>query len=285
MRPEGTGRVSIDVHVGDRPMPHHLPRRAFRWLEPSFMTPVEAQAYVFILQIVEGSVFLFGGRTGLLHSSCVERDGSALALTSTGGVGKTSTAARLLRRPGWRYLSDDIVFVTPDAEVRLHRRWPMVYAYNVAHDHELRESVSRRGGRSGHVQWRVHELAHLDRRRRRVPPATLYGPERVGDRGALEAVAFLTRGSDEQLVVEETSAADLSRRCCAVILDEQRTLVALLRHWEAAGTPFVSVDEVAARHERTFSEAFATAHRRVLARLPASGDVGRAADAFEDLMA
>lgn len=70
---------------------------------------------VFILRIVEGMVFLYGGDTVLAHASCVEHGGRALALVSAGGVGTTTTASTLLSRLGWRYVADDILPLTEGA--------------------------------------------------------------------------------------------------------------------------------------------------------------------------
>ena len=277
------GAVVIDVEVGRRPIPYRLPARFFRWFEPTHMTPIEAQAYVILLRLIEGSVFLYGEQTALLHAACVERDGRAVALASTGGVGKTSTAARLLARPGWRYLADDIVPVTPERAVSYYPRRVMVYGYNADHDPDLRRRLLDASGRSGRLQWRALELARVDRRRRRLPAAVLYGPERVGTSARLDVVAFLSRRPDGDVTVDEIESRDLARRCRSVMANEQAELGRLLRFWEAAGTPPVTFEAALDRHARVYDALFSEVPTLVHVGIPESMTPDDVADAVEAL--
>lgn len=280
-RPEEPERLT--VAVGPRPMPFRMPRPLFRWVEPTFLTPVQAQAYVFLLRLVEGSVFLLGGGTALLHAACLERDGRAVALTSAGGVGKTSTAAALLARRGWRYLTDDIALLADDGTVAFHPRWPMVYAHNLRHDPGLRRRITGTGGWRGRLQWNVLSAARIARRRRRVPPSALWGEERIGRAARLDVVAFLARGERDELAVEDAAAADLARRARAIMAVEQATLGEMVRLWEAAGEPPVPWEAALDRHQDIYERVFTAARRRVHLLLPRSGDVAAAADAVETM--
>lgn len=281
--PRASAPVRITAAIAPRPMPFRIPRPLFRWVEPTFLTPVEAQAYVFMLRLVEGAVFLYGGETALLHAACVERSGHAVALTSAGGIGKTSTAAALLARPGWRYLSDDILPVSADGRVTFHPRWPMVYAYNLRNDPELRRRIVGSGGWKGRLQWGALVAAGIERRRRRVAPSTLWGERRIGESGRLDLVAFLSRGSEDRLHVEELGAADLAARSRSIIALEEAVLGEMVRLWEAAGAPPVRWDDALDRHRSIYERVFAGVRGRVHLRLPRAGCPVTAADAIERL--
>lgn len=286
---DGTGPVRVWIEVGERPMPYGIPRSLFRWAEPTFMTPEQAQAYVLMLRIVEGMVFLYGGDTVLAHASCVEHHGRALALVSAGGVGKTTTAATLLDRPGWRYVADDILPLAAGAgagapRVRMYPRRSMVYAYNVDAEPRLRERVLADGGLGSQWQWRLFEAAGIGRRRRRVPAAVLHGEDRIGDEAELTAVAFLTRHRGDAVVLTDAAPDDLARRARAVMANEQAVLGELVHQWEAAGTPPVTFADALERHERVYERIFSAVARCTHARLPFPADPGPAATALGSLI-
>jgi hypothetical protein len=62
--------------------------------------------------------FFIGGGYGMLHASCLFRDGRALLLVAPHNAGKSTTALRLALA-GYRLVSDSMIFVPPDG-TRLH---------------------------------------------------------------------------------------------------------------------------------------------------------------------
>lgn len=278
----------IDVAIHPRPMPWRMPRPLFRWAEPTFMTPEQAQAYVFMLRLMEGAVFLEGCDTVLLHASCIERGGRGVLLAAEGGVGKTTTAATLLRRPGWRYLADDITPLSASGRVFRSRRRAMVYAYNLRDDPGLQARVVEPGGPGGRLQWRVLEALGIDRRRRRVAPEALWGTERMAEEAEADVIAILSRREDGPatgVTVEEGDPAEAAALCRSVMSEEQAALGEIVRALEAAGGDVTSFDAALDRHEHIYRKVFGAARRLVHLRLPAEGDAHGAADAIEALMA
>jgi hypothetical protein len=59
--------------------------------------------------------FFIGGGYGMLHASCLLRDGRALLLMAPHNSGKSTTALRLTLA-GYRLVSDSMVFLSPEAE-------------------------------------------------------------------------------------------------------------------------------------------------------------------------
>jgi hypothetical protein len=53
----------------------------------------------------------------MIHAATVSIDGRGVALPAAGGVGKTSTIAKLMRRPGIGFMGDDWAFVSTQGEL------------------------------------------------------------------------------------------------------------------------------------------------------------------------
>jgi hypothetical protein len=53
----------------------------------------------------------------MIHAATVGYQGGAIALPAAGGTGKTSTMAKLMRRPGFSFMGDDWGFVTADGRL------------------------------------------------------------------------------------------------------------------------------------------------------------------------
>ena len=50
----------------------------------------------------------------MIHAATLAYNGHAIALPAAGGTGKTSTAAKLMRRAGWSFMGDDWAFLADD---------------------------------------------------------------------------------------------------------------------------------------------------------------------------
>ena len=58
---------------------------------------------------------MVGRGAGMIHAATMAYRGHAIALPAAGGTGKTSTAAKLMRREGWSFMGDDWAFLAEDA--------------------------------------------------------------------------------------------------------------------------------------------------------------------------
>jgi len=56
-------------------------------------------------------------RAAMIHAATVGHEDGAVALPAAGGTGKTSTIAKLVRRPGFSFMGDDWGFVTADGRL------------------------------------------------------------------------------------------------------------------------------------------------------------------------
>lgn len=269
------------VGIGTRPSPHRIPRRAFRWVEPTFHTPEESQAYVFIHMVLESLVLTSARGIAPLHASVVERDGRAVVLTSAGGVGKTSTSMQLLRSPRWRFLSDDIAMIKPGHPMAPYRRLPMIYDYNVRGDVEMRRKVRGAGGMAGRAQWALAGPMHGDRRRRRISTDALYGRPTVGHGAPPSLIAFLVRSHRDRPQTRPLSAEDLTQRSVAILQTEFPHLFTQLLLAEAAGAPPI-VGPLLDRVSDTYMRAFADADQILEVAVPAGPNAAPAVASLID---
>ena len=58
---------------------------------------------------------MVGQGAGMIHAATMAYRGHAIVLPAAGGTGKTSTAAKLMRREGWSFMGDDWAFLAEDA--------------------------------------------------------------------------------------------------------------------------------------------------------------------------
>lgn len=244
------------VHLGQFETKYGLPKSLYRIANPTAMSTTQAQAYAFVVSVIEPMLLMVGRRTALTHAAALERNGSGVLLTSAGGVGKTTTSMALLRQPGWSFLSDDIALLDScRGRIRLHPRHSMVYQYNVNGDPALRSSVADRSLLS-RVHWAAMSKLPVPQPRRRVAAATLFGADSVASEALIDTVAFLVRGpSGVEPVADPLSRAELVRRSGSILETEFDRHLTLLRLWDATGTSWLSPGDVMERQRRLLARA------------------------------
>lgn len=262
--------VRCQVSVSDFPVPVALPRPLYRWLNPTYLSDRDAQAYVFIVAVLEPMLLWFAPDVGMIHAAAVEQNNRIAVLCSAGGVGKTSTATALLGRAGWNFVSDDILPLQRSREVTPYPRRVMVYDYNIRANAALATRLFKSQSHGSLLHWRIHRLIRNKRLRRRVAASVLFGDERVSRGGTLSVAAFLVRDAADRsdVVVRELDPADFARRAAAITAVEFRDALALLAGWEGTGRAAVSVQAVMERQRQVFAAAFASTDSVVEVGIP-----------------
>lgn len=222
---QATSPLRVTMHIGRRGPPYRIPKALFPAIERTAMSWTEAQAYhaVLLLEFLA----LVTGDVGVLHAAAVEQNGKILALTSAGGVGKTTSACRLVHRAGFRHLADDILLVDASGEARRSLRKLMIYPYN-ARDIPSLEGAVRKGSRSARLLWDADRALGLGRRRRRVAARDLFG-DRLATGGRLEAVVLLRRMGLPGIQLHAADSASLAARANEIIIAEYGPFMDLLR--------------------------------------------------------
>lgn len=275
-----------EYHLGirRRPMPGRLPRWAFRWLDPTNLRPAESQAYWLIHMLLEGLLLMEGGDSEPLHASAIALEGSTIVLPSTGGIGKTTTALELVRRPGRTFLADDIAILVGGQIVPYSRR-AMIYKYNVDGQPGLRQKVVQPLPMASRVHWHVWRRLRPQAVRRRVELAGLSHASdvRMGRPAPIGVVAFLYRTDSTRLAIREVEAQEMAERCAAVAALEFGQLLDSLRVAEAGGFRPGYVEALLSGLVVRYRNSFASAARLIELGIPETAPAVVVADAVEHL--
>lgn len=258
------------VGVTQRAMPKGMPAGAFRWLNPSFSTPLQSQVPRFIPWVLDAMIFLHCADRAPLHGSAMARDGSALVLTSTGAAGKSTIGITMIDSGRWKYLGDDMTIVSAGAPIHPYRMKRTVFEHNVAHRPDVLRRLKGKGGTIGRLQWLLTGPIHGNGRRRRLPVEQVHRRGVFADPTPARLVAFMDRTTDAGPEMRELTAAGLALRSIEIINFEFPNAITLMRLAGAA----TGADIAAPRLEaiRTiYEEFFASVPRLLEMRVPMSG--------------
>ena len=267
--------LTVTMHTGRRGPPFRIPRGLFPLIERTAISWPQAQAYHAMLLLEFFA--LLTGQVGVLHASAVERDKRVLAITSTGGVGKTTSAFRLVKQAGFRHLADDVLLVDQSGQCSRSVRKLMVYPYNTR-DLPMLEHAVRKGGSLQYLLWKLDDHLGLDRRRRRVKASDIFERD-VASNGRLDAVVLMRRSHRPGVCIHDVTRDSIAARATEIIISEFAPFFDMLRTSAAlVGDDFPwSSDRVARRNYDALRNAFAATRRLHVA------DVGPSTDPTETL--
>lgn len=155
-------------------------------------------------------VAMVGRGAGMIHAATMAYRGHAIALPAAGGTGKTSTAAKLMRREGWSFMGDDWAFLAEDATMLGYAKPMFIKPHHRAIYPHLFEGVrkplvpSRLSDSVGRLTTVVHpyvirypRLADFSRRwspeHRMVDPGTAFPGREVTTSAPLAAAIYIER--------------------------------------------------------------------------------------------
>ncbi|WP_311381143.1 hypothetical protein [Arthrobacter sp. ISL-85] len=159
----------------------------------------------------------------MIHAATMAYRGHAIALPAAGGTGKTSTAAKLMRREGWSFMGDDWAFLAEDATLLGYAKPMFIKPHHRAIYPHLFEGArkplvpSRFSGSVGRLTTVVHpfvirypRLADFSRRwspeHRMVTPAAAFPGREVTTKAPLAAAIYIERyDGARSRVLERTS--------------------------------------------------------------------------------
>lgn len=158
----------------------------------------------------------------MFHAATMAYRGHAIALPAAGGTGKTSTAAKLMRREGWSFMGDDWAFLAEDATLLGYAKPMFIKPHHRAIYPHLFEGArkplvpSQFSGTVGRLTTVVHpyvirypRLADFSRRwspeHRMVTPAEAFPGREVTTRAPLAAAVYVERYDGARTRVLERS--------------------------------------------------------------------------------
>jgi hypothetical protein len=180
-----------------------------------------------------------------LHAGIYADGQRAIALTGTGGCGKTSCLFRQLEvHPTYQYLSEDFGIITRTGETHYNPKFISIYKSDTR-QRILREYVLRRLPAAQKPYFYGLSLLRGNPRVK-VAPSDVLGPNRTGNTARLGRVAYLLRGDFDKLEAVPIDANELAERCLSVTLREMKNMMEILHLMNAnriSGMGFPSPSE------------------------------------------
>ncbi len=220
--------------AAERRIPHWMLRAG----NSNYLLPSEKVAKAFMYNVFDYLTQIAGLPLGqsYVHASSFERGGRAVAVVAWGGVGKTSSMLKLVAEGGWRFLSDDLGLVDDDGVMWRTPKRLQVYAYNVAGQPELRDTLMRGRSPADRANWRLRERTLGPHRvRRRVSAEELLGVDRVAKNGRLSRAFFMERTDASRIGRAQIDTESLVRRAAATLLRETQPMADLVAAMYSGG--------------------------------------------------
>ena len=235
-----------------------------RFSDWNFFTIEETLAKNFMYNIFDFIMelkFLANGTQGssFIHASSIENQGKAVLFVAAGGVGKTSIMLQILKKAGWRYLSDDLSIIDSDGRVYFNPKYIQIYPYNVNNDSELYNLLMSGRGIIDKLNWYYRKYRYGESSvRRRVDPRTFFGGEKVSKSASINKVINLVRTSVKDFEVDEINPHVVSNIASEILSLEINPFFKYSCLCNGGGTdsPFPKIEEIKERARQRFHEIF-----------------------------
>lgn len=188
-----------------------------------------------------------------LHASAFTVDGLGVLVTGWSKGGKTESLLAAMQRGG-RYVGDEWIYLTPDEEMlglpepirlwswHLDQQSRLLRGRSLAERSRLRAwhtlaEIGRAGSRSpGSAARLLGRAAPVLQRQAflQIPPAELFGAERVILRAHLDAVVLVLSHSHGDIRSEAVSGAEVAARMLASLAEERAAFMAHYRQYRFA---------------------------------------------------
>ena len=194
-----------------------------------------------------------------IHASSIEKGGKAILFVAAGGAGKTSVMLQILKREGWRYLSDDLSIIDSDGRVYFNPKYIQIYPYNVKNDLELHTLLMKGRGVFDKLNWFYRKLRYGESSvRRRVDPRIFFGIEKVSSSASINKVVNLVRTSVKDFEIDEINPHVISNIASEILSLEISPFFkySCLCNGGGADSPLPKVEEIKGRSVQRFQEIF-----------------------------
>jgi hypothetical protein len=178
-------------------------------LGKQYTHPFEAIGQIFHEIILIPAFFFYSEELSLIHASALEYDSNkAMIIAGTGGVGKTLIELELIIKKGYKFLSDDMVFVSKDGQIWPNYAYPKIYGYNILGDNLMRNKILKNRSFLDRLQWHAKMWYSPSEVRRRVNPNNFF-VGKVGNKSKIKKLYFLSKGNYNEFSVEPLSLENL----------------------------------------------------------------------------
>jgi hypothetical protein len=236
----------------------------------------------------------------MIHAATISIDGHGVALPAAGGVGKTSTIAKLMRDPGVGFMGDDWAFVSADGElltfakpmfIKPHHRTIYPHLFHRVHKPLVPRKLSRPVGRLTTVVHpfvvRYPRLAALIRswspEHMTISPQSAFPGSPIVQSAPLSAVVYVERHDGmEPLLREVDRAVMVARMLGNFHIEMTRHSREVLNHLGATGV--IPLQDIFADKATVLGKALQNVPTFLL-QVPVAYDADRASDMIVNRLA
>ena len=252
----------LEVNVYPVAKKKRVSRIRQRFMDRNFFTTEETLAKNFMYTIFDFIMelkFLASGTqgSGFIHASSIEKDGIAVLFVAAGAVGKTSIMLQILKKAGWRYLSDDLSIIDSDGRVYFNPKYIQIYPYNVNNDPELYNLLMNGRGIIDKLNWYYRKYRYGESSvRRRVDPRIFFGREKVSKSASINKVINLVRTGVKDFEMDKINPHAVSNIASEILSLEINPFFKYSCLCNGGGTdsPFPKIEEVKERARQRFQE-------------------------------
>lgn len=142
----------------------------------------------------------------LLHSSAFKKkNGGAILIGGTGGVGKTSLELELCMNRGFSFIADDISIVDDENYIWSNLSYPKIYAYNLKNNDKLKNRIFKNRSFSDKLAWKFkHFLNGPAGVRRTISPIEAFGTCQI-QKTKIDKYYILIKSNVEKIKLEKIS--------------------------------------------------------------------------------
>lgn len=163
-----------------------------------------------------------------LHSGILEKNGKAIGFVGTGGSGKTSLLFQLLKRPNYKYLSEDFGIVSSIGRTELSTKTLSIYNSDIIEDSILSRKVNKNLSLFEKLKWNLLIKVFSKNPMKKIPIYNFFPGAKIGKSASLEKVFFLLRSNCKKPILKKISQEELAERAVNITNREMRNLLEVL---------------------------------------------------------
>lgn len=195
----------------------------FRFFNWNYLSPAETLAKNFFYDVFDYVCQISLVRRGatFVHSSAIDMSGTCLLISGVGGVGKSTSALRMVIENNGKYLSDDLAIIDRTGRVWRSPKKIQIYGYNVKGSVKLKAALLAKRSLLDKLSWHLRLATLGDKRvRRRVLPEEFFGREAVARVASIDCAILLNRNDGDSISISDITSEELAIRNSNILMSE-----------------------------------------------------------------
>lgn len=233
------------------------------------------------------AVVMLNNGIGYLHGGIVE-NGTALAITGTGGCGKTSVMLEILKNREYRYLAEDFAGIAKDGTVYSTVKKAAIYGSDCRYGNRMINGVIDAMPLWDRIRFRL--FWKLGRNpRTRLSPTEIFGAERCGNRADLRLLLFMERTGLAEIELAPIDNEDLKNKICHAAFRELKELAELLNNILAVGDcsireKYPALEELKSKYKDILEDALSDQVLRFEIKVPLKASPSQIIESISDYL-